>query len=189
MSPRREQHAPAGATRLDGVVEQPRQQPGEHARVGVDRVPSGPRMEFHAGIARGIRLCGEHIGEQFLQVARRGMRLQRACIQLRQQQQAIEHVRQRAHPRMQLRHVAGLRGDRVATQLFQRDVHRLQRLPQVVADGGEEAILRADCAVGLGHQPDHVRGELPALRVVLVAGLALDPKPAGKRLEQRRQGP
>ena len=100
------------------------------------------------------------------------MRLQGAGIELRQQQQAIQHLGDGAHASLQLRELALCAGGRGALQLLQRQVHRLQRLPQVVTGRSQQAVLRANRAVGLLHQPDHFGGHLPALlRAVLETGL------------------
>ena len=165
----RQQHAATARAGLDRVVEQPRQQAGEHAGIGVCGQGAGTRMQGHAGASGDVRLRRQHLGEQLLQRAWRGLRLQRAGIELRHQQQAVEDVGEGVHVGLQLRKLARLGGQGMPPQSFQRQVHRLQRLAQVVADRGEEAILGADRAIGLVHQPDQVGGQLPALRVVFVA--------------------
>jgi len=162
---------------------------GRQARLyrHVVRLPAGVRQQGDAGALRGFRLRRQHFGEQVLQFAGRGLRAQGAGIQLRQQQQAVEHVGQGAHARLQLPDVACLRGQGLAAQALQRQVHRLQRLAQVVADRGQETVLRAHRAVGLVHQPHHVRGQLPALRIVFVVRAMQGRHALRDRREQGRQ--
>ena len=144
-------------------------------------------MQRHARAAGGIRLCSQCRGERLLQLARAGVRLQRTGIELREQCKAIQHLGEGAHAGIQLDEFARLRRQGFPPQLRQRQVHRLQRLPQVMADRGQEPVLGAHRAIGLLHLPDHVRRQLPALRIEFVPRLLHQRDPLRQRVEQGGQ--
>jgi hypothetical protein len=76
---------------------------------------------------------------------------------------------------------------RAAAQTCQRQVHRLQRLPQVMVAGRQEPFLGALRTVGLLHQPDHFGGQLAVLRGLRLASGLQHVLPASHCGEQRRE--
>ena len=155
---RRQQYPPARRGGVDRVVQQPPQQARQQSRVGGDRQRVRMGMQGHARAMRPVAMGAEQFGEQVLQVAGHRLRLQAVGLELGQQQQAIEDVGHRPHAVVQVRQIWLLRRLRVAAQAGQGQIHRLQRLPQVVVAGGQEAFLRALRAIRLLHQGDHLGG-------------------------------
>ena len=114
-------------------------------------------------------MCGQHVLEYMLQRAFPGPRAWRSRVEPGQQRQFVDDPGDDPHAILQLHDITGLIVRRMSLQPVQRKLHRLQRLAQVVADRGEEAIPGPDRAIGLVHQAHHVGGLQPALHLVPVA--------------------